>query len=301
MFDDPRWQRLGLRDARYIAPWDALRDPASARSSTRGWRPRARPAAASLLGFDALAALASELARTLPATVALRARVPPLPRALSRRARLDRVERGQPPVLADRRTGRAAPRSTSTWSPANCPGCRIVAADVLDVSGMTAWVRRFQRHAVNRRGSGACTTTSTPTGSRTPGTRALLAITDAGRSGSPRPAGSSCGASTRARRSRASSATRERHAARATRHALRLACLSPRIRRVYLYHWQAPHPVTNWDSAFVGPRGRVRPAYRTLQRRLAGGLPLPLIRRPRGTPRTRGDDGVAGPLPRARG
>ena len=27
MFDDARWQRLGLTEARYIAPWDALGDP----------------------------------------------------------------------------------------------------------------------------------------------------------------------------------------------------------------------------------------------------------------------------------
>ena len=62
-----------------------------------------------------------------------------------------------------------------------------------------------------------------------------------------------------------------RHAARATRHALRLACVSRRIRRVYLYHWQAPRPVTNWDSAFIDSRGRPRAAYRTLCRQLAGG------------------------------
>jgi hypothetical protein len=44
----------------------------------------------------------------------------------------------------------------------------------------------------------------------------------------------------------------------------RLACLSRRIRRVYLYHWQAPFPVTNWDSAFIGPRGKPRRSYRAL-------------------------------------
>ena len=63
----------------------------------------------------------------------------------------------------------------------------------------------------------------------------------------------------------------QRHAARATKHVFKLACLSPRIRRVYFYHWQAPPIVTNWDSAFLGPKGRVRPAYRTLKRRLAAG------------------------------
>ena len=59
-----------------------------------------------------------------------------------------------------------------------------------------------------------------------------------------------------------------RHAARATLHAIRLAQLSPRIRRVYLYHWRAPLPVTNWDSALIGPRGTARPAYHALVREL---------------------------------
>ena len=26
MFEDPRWRTLGLREARYITPWDTLRD-----------------------------------------------------------------------------------------------------------------------------------------------------------------------------------------------------------------------------------------------------------------------------------
>jgi hypothetical protein len=56
------------------------------------------------------------------------------------------------------------------------------------------------------------------------------------------------------------------HAAKATVQALRLGCLSPRIKRVYLYHWEAPTPVTSWDSAFVDGRGRTRPSYSALRR-----------------------------------
>jgi hypothetical protein len=57
-----------------------------------------------------------------------------------------------------------------------------------------------------------------------------------------------------------------RKAARATRHVLQLSCLSNRIRRVYLYSWQAPPVVTTWDSGLIGRRGRPRPAYRVLKR-----------------------------------
>jgi hypothetical protein len=59
-----------------------------------------------------------------------------------------------------------------------------------------------------------------------------------------------------------------RAAAKALRHVLRLACLSRRIRRVYVYNWQAPLVVTGWDSGIVGPRGRPRPAYHVLLRRV---------------------------------
>jgi hypothetical protein len=59
------------------------------------------------------------------------------------------------------------------------------------------------------------------------------------------------------------------HAARSTAHALALSCLSRRITRVYLYHWQPPPKVTNWDSGLVDRRGRPRPAYDAVRRWLA--------------------------------
>jgi hypothetical protein len=152
----------------------------------------------------------------------------------------------------------------------NCPGCRVVAADVLDVSGMTGWVRRFQRHATVTPRIWGLHNYGDTNGLGTSGTRALLAITRGQvwftETGGLVVRREYAGATVK-REFRYS----QRHAAQATRHALRLACLSPRIRRVYLYHWQAPARVTNWDSAFLGPRGTPRPAYRTLRRQLAGG------------------------------
>jgi hypothetical protein len=62
-----------------------------------------------------------------------------------------------------------------------------------------------------------------------------------------------------------------RHAVRATKWVLKLARLSPRVRRVYFYHWTAPAPGATWDSALIDRRGRPRPAYavvRTFVRRL---------------------------------
>jgi hypothetical protein len=52
----------------------------------------------------------------------------------------------------------------------------------------------------------------------------------------------------------------------------RLAPLSPRIQRVYLYHWDTGLRTTlpaTWDSGFVGPDGLPRPALAVLKGVLA--------------------------------
>ena len=269
MFDDPQWQRLGLREVRYVAPWDVLRD-ADQRERLDAWMAAARASGSRvLLGFQH--SLRSErLARRLPgpgeferAFRRIRARYPDV------RDWIAWNEANHPFSLTANRPRRAAQYFDAVaW---NCAGCRIVAADVLDVSGMSAWVRRFQRHAVHRPRIWGLHNYVDANRFTSSGTRALLRITTG------RVWFTETGGLVLRREYAGTTVTGEfrysqRHAARATAHALRLGCLSPRIRRVYLYHWRAPHPVTNWDSAFVGPHGRARPAYRTLKRLLAGGF-----------------------------
>jgi hypothetical protein len=42
--------------------------------------------------------------------------------------------------------------------------------------------------------------------------------------------------------------------------------LSPRIQRVYLYHWDTGvGGGPTWDSGFIGPEGETRPALAVLQ------------------------------------
>ncbi len=48
-----------------------------------------------------------------------------------------------------------------------------------------------------------------------------------------------------------------------------LATLSPRITRLYLYHWNARTTRDTWDSAFISPSGRERPALDVLERWVA--------------------------------
>ncbi|HEV2062641.1 MAG TPA: glycosyl hydrolase [Solirubrobacteraceae bacterium] len=49
------------------------------------------------------------------------------------------------------------------------------------------------------------------------------------------------------------------HAQRATRFIFdRILTVSPRIKRVYLYHWDSAGATDTWDSAFVSPNGAAR-------------------------------------------
>jgi hypothetical protein len=265
MFADPHWQRLGLRDVRYVAPWDALSDPRQL-ALLDAWMAAARESGARvLLGF-AHSLRSARLARTLPTVrrfetefVRFRARYPDVHDWIVWN------EANHPFSLTAGRPRRAARYFDAVAR--NCAGCRVVAADVLDVDGMSDWVRAFQRHAryrpriwglhnyvdANRFGSG--------------GTRALLALTRG------KVWFTETGGLVLRREYEHGRVVREfryslRHAAKATLHVLDLARMSRRIERVYLYHWQAPLPVTNWDSAFVGPSGRPRRAYHALAREL---------------------------------
>jgi hypothetical protein len=265
MFADARWQRLGLRDVRYVAPWDALRDPAQ-RELLDAWMGAAHAAGARvLLGF-AHSLRSERLARTLPRQreferefVRFRERYPWV------RDWLAWNEANHPFALTAHRPRRAARYFDAVAR--NCRGCRVVAADVLDVHGMSDWVRAFQRHARHRPRIWGLHNYVDANSFGSGGTRALLALTRG------KVWFTETGGLVMRREYARGRITREfryslRHAARATLHALDLARLSRRIRRVYLYHWQAPLPATNWDSGLLSPSGRTRPAYRALVRRL---------------------------------
>jgi hypothetical protein len=269
MFEDPRFVALGLREARYITPWDVLHDKRQLERLDE-WMTAARASGARvLLGFDR-----SLRSRRLRNTV---------PKAV-RFAREFRRLRARYPYVRDWITWNEAnhplqptanrPRRVAAYHGImvrNCRGCRIVGADVLDIKSMSGWVRRFKRYTTERPRIWGLHNYGDTNQLKSTGTRTLLRLTHSGQVWF-----TEAGGLVVRREYAGATVKREfryshRHAARSTKHVFRLACLSPRIRRVYLYHWQAPLKVTNWDSAFLGSRGGVRPAYRTLRRQLAGG------------------------------
>jgi hypothetical protein len=216
-----------------------------------------------MLGF-AHSLRSLKLARTLPTPhqferefVRFRARYPEV------RDWLAWNEANHPQALTAKRPRRAAAYFDAVAG--HCGSCRVVAADVLDVRAMSQWVRAFRRHARHRPRIWGLHNYHDANGLRSDGTRALLAATR-GKIWFTETGGLVVRREFRGRIVTEVQRYSLRHAARATRHVLGLARLSPRIRRIYIYHWRAPLPVTNWDSALLDPHGRPRPAYRTLRR-----------------------------------
>ena len=61
------------------------------------------------------------------------------------------------------------------------------------------------------------------------------------------------------------------HAAQVTKYIFNeLARVSPRITRIYLYHWNSDGPRSSWDSGLVDHKGKARPAFTALEQFLKG-------------------------------
>jgi hypothetical protein len=143
-----------------------------------------------------------------------------------------------------------------------CPSCRILAAEVLDMPNMTSWVKAFRRAAKREPRYWGMHNYLDANRLRTTGTRRLLKtvrgqvwFTETG------------GIVSRTNRRKVTFPESAEHAATATRFLFDdLIPLSRRITRVYLYHWNSYPGPSTWDSGLIGPSGKPRPAYRVLQR-----------------------------------
>jgi hypothetical protein len=145
-----------------------------------------------------------------------------------------------------------------------CRGCTIVAADVLDSSNMLPWLAAFKRYAKRPRVWGLHSYgdanhfkpwSATATRQLLRAVKGDVWLTETG--GIVR-------FSTRYRGGKSG----EAHAARAVRRTFAVARSSARIKRLYLYHWDADKRFYTWDSAFVAANGRARPALDVLRREL---------------------------------
>jgi hypothetical protein len=263
MFANKNYTRLKVHDVRYITPWDTLEDPYQL-SLLDTYLQAARTSHQRVLLSFVHSQRTEKLAKTLPSVAqfrkefkAVRERYPWI------RDFIPWNEANHPDALTYKNPKRAAQYYDVVAQ--NCHGCNVVAADVLDVSTMVPWLKKFKRGVTIKPKIWGLHNYGDANGLKDRGTARLLAnvkgqiwFTETG------------GLVLRRQYVGNKPVKTYRytlaHAAKATKHVLELACTSPRIRRVYLYDWQAPRTVTSWDSSFLNPKGVLRPAYAVLRR-----------------------------------
>jgi hypothetical protein len=297
MFADPRFQALGIRYARLSIGWNALESRAQSRALAIWLRAARADGVQPLISFEH--SWIAHRHRQLPSAAQL--------------ARQFRALRARYPWVTD----------FATWNEANycgqptchspalvaayyvqmrriCPACDVLGAELLDVSGMVAWVREERRALGYEPGIWGLHNYIGANRLQSASTKALLGATD-GQIWFTETGG------VVARHNHSSHDFPESpaHAAAVTRFVFdRLARLSARIKRVYLYQWNAAtSPRGPWDSGLIGPHGAPRPAFWVLVQELhsLGQLPatpaaealLASARRassPERTPSTPGED-----------
>lgn len=254
LFTDPRFLALGVKRARRAIAWDALTSPWQT-AELDAWMNAARAAGVSpLLTFDR--SRLDGRTRVLPTSAQL------LDQFRALRARYPWAREfsafNEPNFLGLRPETIAGYYRVMRRS---CPSCTILGADLLDLPSTPAWVRRFVRVAGQPKVWGFHNYV-TANRFQTSRTRALLQattgqlwLTETG------------GLVARRNRSLIPLPEGPTHAAEVTRFILGpLAALSPRITRAYLYQWDASSSTDTWDSAFVGPDGKARPALGVLKK-----------------------------------
>jgi hypothetical protein len=262
MFHDPRFQTLGIRYARLSIGWNALQSRSQARA-LNSWLTAARA--------DYVQPLVSfERSRSASARKQL-----PTPAELGRQFRLLHARY---PWIKD----------FATWNEADycgqptchrpalvaayysqmrhvCPGCDVLGAELLDEPNMVGWVRGFQ-HALRGEAAiwglhnyiGANRLQTASTSSLLHATHGQIWFTETG------------GLVARHNHSGHDFPESITHAAQVTSFVFnRLARLSGRVKRVYLYQWQAGSKRHEpWDSALLGLTGAPRPAFGVFVREL---------------------------------
>jgi len=258
---DPRVSALGLRSARVVAAWDAALAPSL---ELDAWLRTARSH-----GVDAYVTFGPPRGQdcqpgpcALPGAAALRAAF------VAFRARWPWVtafgawNEVNHPAQPTANAPSAAARLYEVLADV-CPGCRIAAAELLDIDNMLPWLRRFRGALTREPALWGLHNYGDVTRERTEMTEALLAavpgevwVTETG-------------GIVRTDRWPYD----EERARLSVKRALALAdAHADRIGRVFIYHWRAA-PWEPWDSGLVRPDGTLRPSYAELARYLD--VPVP--------------------------
>ncbi len=263
MFANPYFGRLKVRHVRVITAWDSLRHRWS-RGILDAYMHNARAAGVKvLLGFGHARSKKRKIRRRVPGVkeftkefLKYKKRYPWVKDWLTWN---EANHCGEPTCHKARRVARFYNNMRH-----NCYRCRVVGADVLDTPTMRPWVRQFWRHARHDKMIWGLHNYIDANRFRKSGTRELIKLTRK-RKGQIWFTETG-GLVVRRNNSRIAFPGNKKHAAKATRQVFKLARLSPRVRRIYFYHWMpaTTMKLPSWDSALVDPRGKPRPAYKVL-------------------------------------
>jgi hypothetical protein len=260
LFTSKYWAALHAPHVRYITPWDTLSDPIE-KAALDNYLAAANAAHADVMIGFTHSYRSPRLAALLPTPAQFQ--------------KAFRAWRKQYPLVRDwipwneaNNTGgpgsRHPDRIAAYYNVATkvCPRCNIVAADVLDIGNMTAWVKQFLRYAHPRPRIWGIHNYHDANALISRSTRNLLSLTKG------QIWFTETGGLVRFR-VKIDGRIQDRHygikhAAISTRYVLNLSRISKRITRIYLYHWRAPVKFTSWDSGLMDAKLHPRPGYDAL-------------------------------------
>ncbi len=250
-FDDPVWQSLELEHTRIAVAWDiATGDPDTRLVRTLD-AAVARGVNVLVTWMPSVKALPTK-AEFTDAFVAFRRRWPAIREFAT----------WNEPNLRGRRTATRPYLLVRYWKAmkAECPGCTVLAPELVDFPSAPAWARRFEKSLGHSKvtwglhnygdANRSRLLKDSVTAEMLRAVEGSIWLTETGGFVHVGPA----------------FAYDEARAARATARVFTLADLSPeRISRIYLYHWRAPpRGAGTWDSGLLSGNDQPRPAFWTL-------------------------------------
>lgn len=251
MFGDPRFAQLGIKRARIDLAYDVLLD-GNQTAALDAWMAGAQA--------DGVRVLVTFDRSRRPGRKTFR------PDAYSLVKQFNRLRARYPFVKEwvtwnEPNLSQSATRTARQWLALKkaCPACTILAADLVDRPNLARWAKLFIKTAHRQPAiwglhnyADANQYTPRATKALLKAVRGQVWFTETG-GVVKRGNGSSV-------KFKGESLT---HAAKAIRYLFtKLARLSPRIKRVYLFDWDGGSP--RWDSALISPNGAPRPAFAVL-------------------------------------
>ena len=250
MFTSPLFARLGLKHARLVTAWDTT-GVKFEREIVDNWLAAAESAGVEpFITFAHSRVNPQKLPTVAEYTAAVRAFRKRYPRVTTY-APWNEINHASQP------TARAPERAAEFYNAlkGECGGCTVLAADVLDQAGVTAYLQRFKRRAAGSPRLWGLHNYSDTNRFRDTGTKEVLRAVE----------GdvwlTETGGIAKFGRSFPYDLRRQ---ARAVRSMVRLARSTPRIKRLYVYNWTGAPRDARFDSGLTTPAGRARPAYRAL-------------------------------------